>query len=163
MTTDINTRVTTNLNREIRLSQQPVPSDRPASNTTQSSQNTPNADNIVPLGRPERQNIAAEAPSQTRTRQAGQQTPARSTPATDNALNDISRAVQSIQRNLEFRIDEASGRTVITVKDTRSQEVIRQIPSEQLLELSARLQEIESQRLNNADIDAQGILFTSKT
>ena len=50
-----------------------------------------------------------------------------------------------------------------TRKDSESNEVIRQIPSDQLLELSARLQEIETQKRSNSDIDAQGVLFTTKT
>ena len=48
-------------------------------------------------------------------------------------LNDY---VQSIQRNLEFRVDEATNRTVVSVIDRDSQEVIRQIPSEVILKLA---------------------------
>ena len=48
-------------------------------------------------------------------------------------------AAQVRQRALEFSIDEGSGRTVIKVIDKETEAVIRQIPSEEVLELSARL------------------------
>ena len=80
-----------------------------------------------------------------------------------DSVNELSRSVQTIQRKLEFRIDDNSGRTVITVKDSKSDKVIRQIPSDQLLELSARLQEIETDKAQNLGVQAQGVLFTSKT
>jgi len=51
-------------------------------------------------------------------------------------LNDY---VQNIQRNLEFRVDEATNRTVVSVIDRDSQEVIRQIPSEVVLKLAKQL------------------------
>ena len=44
-----------------------------------------------------------------------------------------------MQRSLQFSIDETNGRTVIKVVDKNTQEVIRQIPEEQVLELAARL------------------------
>ena len=43
---------------------------------------------------------------------------------------------RSIDRDLRFRVDAASGRTVVTVVDGETQEVIRQIPSEELLRMA---------------------------
>ena len=57
----------------------------------------------------------------------------------EKAVKDLSRGVQNLQRSLQFSIDESSGRTVIKVVDKNTQEVIRQIPEEQVLELAARL------------------------
>jgi flagellar protein FlaG len=54
------------------------------------------------------------------------------------SLNDY---VQSQQRELQFVVDEVTGRTVVKVYDAATDEMIRQIPSEQLLELSRRLVE----------------------
>ena len=50
-------------------------------------------------------------------------------------LNDY---VQNIRRRLEFRVDEATNRTVVTVIDQDTQEVIRQIPSAAALKLIQR-------------------------
>lgn len=54
---------------------------------------------------------------------------------------------RSINRDLAFSVHDASGKTVIQVLDSETDEVIRQIPSEELLRLSERLE------------DAQAILF----
>ena len=47
--------------------------------------------------------------------------------------------MQSMDRYLEFRIDQDSGRTVVTVKDTTTGESIRQIPAEEVLRLAQNL------------------------
>jgi len=51
------------------------------------------------------------------------------------AVSRMSDYVQNIRRGLEFTVDEASDRTVITVYDIESEEIIRQIPSEEFLNL----------------------------
>ena len=58
------------------------------------------------------------------------------------AVKDLSQGVQNLQRSLQFSIDESGGRTVIKVVDKDTQEVIRQIPEEQVLELAARLDKV---------------------
>jgi flagellar protein FlaG len=52
------------------------------------------------------------------------------------SLNDYA---QSVKRDLQFSMDEASGRTVITVKDSETDEIIRQIPPESALALASYL------------------------
>ena len=46
-------------------------------------------------------------------------------------LNDY---IQSLNRNIEFSIDKKSGESVIIVRDSETKDVIRQIPSEELLD-----------------------------
>jgi flagellar protein FlaG len=55
------------------------------------------------------------------------------------AVQDIETFVQSIKRNLEFSIDEASGKVVVKVIASESGEVVRQIPSEEALKLADSL------------------------
>jgi flagellar protein FlaG len=55
------------------------------------------------------------------------------------AAQQIETYLKSIGRNLEFRVDENSGRTVITVKDSTTGEVIRQIPGDESLRLARSL------------------------
>jgi len=50
--------------------------------------------------------------------------------------------VQSVSRQLEFRVDENSGRTLIKVTDRETGELIREIPSEEMVELGQRLREL---------------------
>lgn len=47
----------------------------------------------------------------------------------------------SFNRGLKFSVDEDSGRQVVTVVDKTSGETIRQIPTEELLDIIARLAE----------------------
>jgi flagellar protein FlaG len=54
-------------------------------------------------------------------------------------LNEI---MTSKQRSLRFRVDEGSGRTIITVINKVTHEVIRQIPPEELLALADQLRDL---------------------
>lgn len=57
-------------------------------------------------------------------------------------VDKINEFVQSIQRELRFSIDESSRRTVIKVFDAETDEVIRQIPAEEILNMVNRLNEV---------------------
>jgi flagellar protein FlaG len=52
------------------------------------------------------------------------------------AVSKLNHRLAEAQRQLSFRIDESSGRTVITVVDAATNEVVRQIPSEEVLALA---------------------------
>ncbi len=60
------------------------------------------------------------------------------------AASSIQEFVQSIRRNLNFDVDDSSGRVVVQVTDSESGEVIRQIPSEDALKLAESLSEMRS-------------------
>jgi flagellar protein FlaG len=59
----------------------------------------------------------------------------------DNAVAQLNDYVQNIQRSLSFSVEETTGQTVIQVYDSETQELIRQIPSEEALELAQAIQE----------------------
>ena len=59
----------------------------------------------------------------------------------DEAVQDINEYIQSVQRELQFSVDEDSGRTVIKVMDLETDEVIRQIPNEEALKFARLLEE----------------------
>ncbi|WP_397449090.1 flagellar protein FlaG [Pseudomonas sp. NA-150] len=56
-----------------------------------------------------------------------------------NAVQEIEKFVQSVKRNLEFSIDETSGKVVVKVIASATGEVVRQIPSEEALKLADSL------------------------
>lgn len=64
------------------------------------------------------------------------------------AVNRLNEHIQITQRSLRFSVDEASGRTVVTVVDTQSDEVIRQIPSEEVLALIQHLRNDDGLLIN---------------
>ena len=65
------------------------------------------------------------------------------------AINRVSRFTQNLQRDLQFRVDELTGKQVVTVIDSETQEVIRQIPSEEMLELSHNLEQLRANGATN--------------
>ncbi len=52
--------------------------------------------------------------------------------------------VQVLQRDLNFTVDDSTGKVVIRVLDGDSGKVVRQIPSEDILRLAERLDEMRS-------------------
>lgn len=60
------------------------------------------------------------------------------------AVSKLNDYVQAIRRELKFSIDENSGRTVITVLDAQTKEIIRQIPPEEVVLLSKNLEKKDS-------------------
>lgn len=62
----------------------------------------------------------------------------------EEAVSSIKAFAQSIQRNLNFALDDSTGRVVVKVTDGVSGEVIRQIPSEDALRLAESLEEVRS-------------------
>jgi len=57
------------------------------------------------------------------------------------AMESVAGYVQTIARDINFRIDEETDKYVVTVTDEESGEVIRQIPNEEMLEISRHLDE----------------------
>ena len=63
----------------------------------------------------------------------GSQQPAEAELDVVDAVQRVQDYVQTIDRDLQFSIDEDSGRTIIKVIDPETDEVVRQIPPEELL------------------------------
>jgi flagellar protein FlaG len=61
--------------------------------------------------------------------------------ALEKAVSDINSYVQNLQRDLQFKVDTELGRTIVSVIDSETKEVIRQIPSEDAIERARFLEE----------------------
>jgi len=80
-----------------------------------------------------RQNIAAEAK---------RVLPEKALPRAQHlqrAVREVNAFVQRLQRDLRFRVDADSGKIIVSVVDSRTQEVIRQIPPDTILEQASHL------------------------
>ena len=64
------------------------------------------------------------------------------------SLNELAQHAQSISRGLKFSVDTELDRTVITVYDTETEEVIRQIPSEEALNFARTLKNGDAALIN---------------
>ncbi|WP_081619814.1 flagellar protein FlaG [Thioalkalivibrio sp. ALJT] len=69
----------------------------------------------------------------------------------DRVVESINAYLQTTRRALEFSVDDVSGRTVITVMDADRENVIRQIPPEQMLALAEQLRDEQT-------LDATGLV-----
>jgi len=58
------------------------------------------------------------------------------------AVQEANEMMQFVRRDLAFEINDDAERLVVKVKDSQSGEVIRQIPSEEMLEIIARLRDM---------------------
>ena len=92
--------------------------------------------------------VVTPAPHQTTERQSSPE-------QLEAAVTELAHAMQSVQRNLNFSIDDTSGQTVVKVIDSSSNEVIRQFPSEEALALARRMKESGNSELS-------GLLLQSK-
>jgi flagellar protein FlaG len=63
--------------------------------------------------------------------------------ALDAAVGEIQEFVNTATRDIEFSVDEDSGRTVVKVVDRETQDVIRQIPSQEVLDLAQALGKLQ--------------------
>lgn len=59
----------------------------------------------------------------------------------EDVVSDLNQLVRDLHRELQFSVDKDSGETVIKVIDSKTDEVLRQIPSEDLMNLRKRLEE----------------------
>jgi flagellar protein FlaG len=55
------------------------------------------------------------------------------------ALKSINKAMQNLSQGLEFTLDQDTHRTIIKVVDRDTRELIRQIPTEEVLEIAKAL------------------------
>lgn len=75
-----------------------------------------------------------------------------------DATRDLSQYIQSVNRSLEIAVDEELGSTIITVVDSDTDEVIRQIPPEELVELARFIAEQRAQQ-EAGDVPVRGLLM----
>lgn len=90
--------------------------------------------------------VAGEQPAEQAADQvkAVERTPEATREQVEDAVATIQEFVQSVRRSINFSVDDGSGRVVVKVTDAGSGDVIRQIPSEEALQLAENLAEVRS-------------------
>ena len=61
---------------------------------------------------------------------------------TQKIVRDINSALQAVHTELSFTIDKETNKTVLKVINSRTQEVVRQIPAEDALRLASRISKL---------------------
>jgi flagellar protein FlaG len=77
----------------------------------------------------------------------------------DVAIAKLNDNLQVAHKNLAFSVHEESGRDVVSILDTKSHEVIKQYPSEEVLKLAAELSELVE---SGASMEQAFNIFTSE-
>lgn len=108
----------------------------------------PNDDKSLPKAKRETLNAqSANVPpiDTTTTSQLAQDNKDKEEPSTaeeiKKAVDEGNTLLQAVRRNLQFQVDESTKEVVIKVVDSESGEIVRQIPSEEMLAFIKRLQE----------------------
>lgn len=65
-----------------------------------------------------------------------------STEQVQQAIEKLKQVTQPVAQNLQFSVDDGTGETVIKVVDDRTQELIRQIPSQEFLDMVKSLDKL---------------------
>lgn len=65
----------------------------------------------------------------------------------EQAVTKLNDYIQNVQRDLQFNVDDSSGRMVVKVVDRSTDEVVRQIPDELALKMARNLQQEEPMSL----------------
>jgi flagellar protein FlaG len=66
--------------------------------------------------------------------------PAVEIPKIESVTRQIDSYLRSINKSLQFRVDEATGQMVVSICDAETGEVIRQVPGEEALRLAQRIE-----------------------
>lgn len=77
------------------------------------------------------------------------------------AVENLNQYAQSVQRQLEFSVDEESGKTIIKVIDAETGETIRDIPPEEVLNMQKKLKETSDQLFRREE-SSVSLLFQGK-
>ena len=65
------------------------------------------------------------------------------------AVDQIQQFTQTLAQNLKFSIDEDTGKMVVKIVDTQTQEIIRQMPSEEAIKIASALGKIQGLLFND--------------
>jgi len=122
------------------MAMQPIPSYAPSplANSSTSAKAVERSEPVKPQSKIDDKSLVANQSTEpsSSARQASSQ-PSRE--QVDQAMKDVKQALPMQARNLQFSIDEDTGKTVVKVVDPTTKEVIRQIPSEEILAIAKAL------------------------
>ena len=126
------------------------------SNTSSPQQGVPDQRTASSAAQKNKPMATANAAAPTRPLQGTQATALASSHKTEPSSEELKRITEALQRRvsvaapeLQFSIDKSSGRSVIKVMDSATNEVIRQIPSAETLQIDQNLDRFQKGVLIN--------------
>lgn len=64
------------------------------------------------------------------------------------ALSEVQRKVQALSPDIQFSVDESTGEPVVQMVDAKTKDLIRQIPSKEMLQISQDLERLQGLLVN---------------
>ncbi len=64
------------------------------------------------------------------------------------AVQSVNAYAQSVSTNIQFTLDQDTGHTVVKMVDTKTEEVLRQFPSEEMLAISRSIDRMQGLLIN---------------
>lgn len=71
------------------------------------------------------------------------------------AIRDILEYMPSLSRELQFEVREGSNNAIITVRDARTMEIVRQIPSEEVIAIARYIAQVSPDSLSGLLLDGR--------
>ena len=65
------------------------------------------------------------------------------TPEFEAALEQVRTAIAPVARNLQFSVDEDTGKTIVRIIDSATEEVIKQIPGDEILAIAKSIDKLQ--------------------
>ena len=87
---------------------------------------------------------AAATPMATPAAEAPRQQPAArpvTIPKIESVTRQIDSFLRSINKSVQFRVDQATGEMIVTIRDDETGEIIRQVPGEDALRIAQRIED----------------------
>jgi len=83
---------------------------------------------------------------------------------TEDVVNELNDTILGVRRELKFSIDKDSGRAIVQVWDSETGDMIRQLPSDEVLAVSKHIREVleasQSSPMSDSSSDgAVGVIF----
>ena len=69
-------------------------------------------------------------------------------PKIESVTRQIDSFLRSINKSLQFHVDQATGEMIVTIRDDETGEVIRQVPGEDALRIAQRIEDTLSAMLD---------------
>lgn len=92
---------------------------------------------------PVRQPVVADAPKVAPVVNVSQPSPAERDAQIRQATEKANQAIQSFSRNIEFSVDKETNITVVRVMDTQTNQLIRQIPGDEILSIAKAIDRLQ--------------------
>lgn len=90
-----------------------------------------------PVTPPQLPAVTAQSPS------SQPQQPVADRAQVEEAVAKVKRQVQQVSNNLDFAVDDSTGKVLVRITDRETGELIRQIPSEELLDIARSLDRLQ--------------------